>query len=247
MEKHLRRQLVFVHIPKTAGLSLHAALENIYGKESTLRIGNDDDLKRLRQMPDNQVIDKAFLSGHFFYRDIKNRCRPDAILISILRDPIRRILSNYNYITNWDKHPLYEQTIRQSFSEHVNANKNFFRGLCCRQLSDVPKADAAIEVIKSRYALVGTSNHLPAFVDALGRLVGQNIVQERTNVSLGQGPNIDLSSDLCQSLLEITEEDRKLFNYLNALPNGLFEGSAREAGTGLEAGSTPDAGSAASN
>ncbi len=237
MEKHLRRQLVFVHIPKTAGLSLHVALENIYGKESTLRIGNDDDLKRLRQMPENQIIDKDFLSGHFFYRDIKNRCQADAILISILRDPIRRILSNYNYITNWDKHPLYEKTIRQSFSEHVNANKNFLRGLCCRQLSDVPKADAAIAVIKLRYSLVGTTNHLPAFVDALGRIVGQSIIQERTNVSLGQGPNIDLNSDLCQSLLEITEEDRKLFNYLNSLPNGLFEESVPRVGSELEAGS----------
>src|SRR5579863_2659047 len=116
MEKRLMRQLVFVHIPKTAGLSLHAALENIYGKASTLRVGNEDDLQRLRQLPNNQPIDKAFLSGHFFYNDIKNRCQPDALLISILRDPIKRILSNYNYITNWDKHPLYEQTVRQTLA-----------------------------------------------------------------------------------------------------------------------------------
>src|SRR5580658_4341992 len=98
MEKELIRQLVFVHIPKTAGLSLHSALENIYGKQSTLRVGNEEDLQRLRQLPDNQVIDKTFLSGHFFYNDIKNRRRPDALLISIVRDPVKRILSNYNYI-----------------------------------------------------------------------------------------------------------------------------------------------------
>ena len=229
MEKHLARQLVFVHIPKTAGLSLHSALENIYGKESTLRIGNEDDLQRLRQLPDDQVIDKAFLSGHFFYSDIKNRCRPDAILISILRDPIKRMLSNYNYITNWDKHPLHEQLVRQSLSEHVYANRNFFRGLCCRQLSGVPQADAAIEIVQSRYALVGTTEHLPVFITALSRIIGENIAEGRTNVSLGQGPNIDLSSELCQVLLEITEEDRKLFHFLKALPDGLFEGPASKA------------------
>jgi hypothetical protein len=226
MENQLARQLVFVHIPKTAGLSLHSALENIYGKESTLRVGNEDDLQRLRQLPDDQVIDKAFLSGHFFYSDIKNRCQPDALLISILRDPVKRILSNYNYITNWDKHPLYEQTVRQSFSEHVHANRHFVRGLCCRQLSGVPKADAAIEIVQSRYALVGTTDHLPAFITALGRIIGVTIAEERTNVSLGQGPKIDLSSELCQALLEITEEDRKLFDFLKALPNGLFEAPA---------------------
>jgi len=226
----LIRQLVFVHIPKTAGLSLHSALESIYGKASTLRVGNGDDLQHLRQLPDNQAINKAFLSGHFFYNDIKNRCQPDALLISILRDPVKRILSNYNYITNWNKHPLYEQTVRQSFSEHVYANQKFFRGLCCRQLSGATQADAAIRIVRSRYALVGITEELDPFVAALSRIIGQEVKQERTNVSHGQGPNIDVSSELCQALLDITAEDRKLFNYLKALPNGLLEDLASQSG-----------------
>jgi hypothetical protein len=96
--------------------------------------------------------------------------------------------------------------------------------LCCRQLSGVPQADATIEIVQSRYALVGTTEHLPAFVTALSRIIGKKIPEGRTNVSLGQGPNIDLSSELCAALLEITEEDRKLFGFLMALPDGLFEG-----------------------
>lgn len=225
----MARQLVFVHIPKTAGLSLHAALENIYGTESTLRVGNEDALQRLRQLPDHQIIDKTFISGHFFYHDIKNKCQPDALLISILRDPIKRILSNYNYITNWAKHPLHEKTVRQSFSDHVYANRDFLRGLCCRHLAGVKRADLAIEIIQSRYALVGTTESLPAFITALSRIIGRNVVQERSNVSGGQGPKIDLSSELCQALLEITEEDRKLLAFVNALPNGLFEGPQAQA------------------
>jgi len=219
----LARQLVFVHIPKTAGLSLHSALEKIYGKEATLRVGNEDELQQLRKLPDHQVIDKTFLSGHFFYGDIKNRCHPDAVLVSVLRDPIKRILSNYNYITNWEAHPLYKQTVQQSFSDHVYANRNFLRGLCCRHLSGVPQADAAIEVISARYTLVGTTECLPAFGAALSQIIGENIVQERTNVSSGQGPKIDLSSELCAALLELTEEDRKLLAFVKALPDELFK------------------------
>lgn len=224
----MARQLVFIHIPKTAGLSLHAALENIYGSESTLRI-EIGALQNFRKSPDNQVIDKAYVSGHFFYNDIKNRCEPDAILISILRDPIKRILSNYNYITNWVKHPLHEKTVQQSFSEYVYANHKFLRGLCCRYLAGVRQADAAIEVIRSRYALVGTTERLPEFVTALSGLIGEEIVQERTNVSAGQGPKIDLSVELCRTLLEITREDRKLLDFVNALPNGLFAGPGSQA------------------
>ena len=181
----------------------------------------------LRQLPDHQIIDKTFISGHFFYHDIKNKCQPDAMLISILRDPIKRILSNYNYITNWAKHPLHEKTVRQSFSDHVYANRDFLRGLCCRHLAGVKRADLAIEIIQSRYALVGTTESLPAFITALSRIIGRNVVQERSNVSGGQGPKIDLSSELCQALLEITEEDRKLLAFVNALPNGLFEDHKR--------------------
>ncbi|MFI4891481.1 MAG: sulfotransferase family 2 domain-containing protein [Steroidobacterales bacterium] len=225
----MARQLVFVHIPKTGGLSLHAALENIYGRKSTLRAGNEDELQRLRRLPDHQPIDKEFISGHFFYNDIKNRCQPNAILVSILRDPITRILSSYNYITTWSEHPLHEQTMRQSFSEFVCANRDFLRGLCCRHLASVEKADAAIEVVKSRYALVGTTESLPVFVTALSRIIGQKVVQERSNISSGQGPIIDLSVELCQVLLEITEEDRKLLDFVNELPEGLFVGTGSQA------------------
>lgn len=218
----MARQLVFVHIPKTAGLSLHSALEKIYGKEATFRVGNEDELQHLRKLPD-QVINKTFLSGHFFYGDIKNRCHADAILISVLRDPVKRILSNYNYITTWEAHPLHKQTVQQSFSDHVYANRNFLRGLCCRHLSGIPQADAAIEAISSRYALVGTTEHLSAFSAALSQIIGENVAHERTNVSSGQGPHIDLSSELCSALLELTEEDRKLLTFVKALPDELFK------------------------
>ncbi len=219
------RQLIFVHIPKTAGLSLYSALEKIYTKELSLRVSNEGDLKRFRELPTDQPLKEQFISGHFFYKDVKDRSQPDALYVSIMRDPITRILSNYNYITNWEKHPLYEKLIKQTFSEHVRENGNFLRGLCCRQLTGFNEAAPAIELIESRYALIGTTPNLPAFIAALNRLIGKKAPEERTNVSGGQGPKIDLSSELCEALLDITKEDRKLFDFLKAQPDGLFQRS----------------------
>jgi hypothetical protein len=217
------QQLVFIHIPKTAGLSLHSVLEKIFGEADTLRVGNDDDLREFRRRAPTQLIGSRYISGHFFYEDIKSRVRPDAQFISVLRDPIARILSNYNYVSNWSQHPLHERMSRQSFAQHVDENRNFLRGLCCRQLTGSRDAEKAIKILQSRYTLVGTTGNIPAFLAGVGRLIGKEVPEERANRSGGQGPNIDLSSDLCDVLLEITKEDRLLYDFVRSLPNGLLD------------------------
>jgi hypothetical protein len=90
------RALVFLHIPKTGGTTLHHHFSAHFTPEETCpeRFSNldaysEDDLRQWR-----------FFSGHFNADEIKRIPRP-VFLVSVFRNPIDRILSNYHY---WKRH-----------------------------------------------------------------------------------------------------------------------------------------------
>jgi hypothetical protein len=150
-----------------------------------------------------------------------------ALLVSILRDPVRRLVSEFNYIASWTDHPHHEHFKELRFSNHVTANAAFIRGLQCDWLSGHRDAERAMAVIRQNYALVGTVDKYAGFIAALGELIGHDIPAARSNVTQGQGL-LDIDSRLCALLLDLGDEDRRLIDQVTALPDGVFVGNLTE-------------------
>src|SRR5215469_7028652 len=119
------RQLIFLHIPKTAGWALHASLLPIFGEAQSLRVNDGNDLARLRALSPREFSRYRYVSGHFTYNDVEQKCRDDALFVSILREPVRRLISEFNYIASWTGHPHHDQFKDLRFSNHVTANAAF--------------------------------------------------------------------------------------------------------------------------
>ena len=221
------RQLIFLHIPKTAGWALHASLLPIFGEAQSLRVNDGNDLARLRALSPREFSRYRYVSGHFTYNDVQQKCRDDALFVSILRDPVRRLISEFNYIASWTGHPHHDHFKDLPLSGHVAANADFIRGLQCDWLSGHRDAERAMAVIRQNYALVGTVEKYAAFIAALGQLIGHTIPATWSNVTQGQGL-LDLDSRLCRLLLDIGTEDCRLVDKVAALPDGVFTGDVTQ-------------------
>jgi hypothetical protein len=218
------QQLIFPHIPKTAGWALHAALLPIFGEANSFRVNDGNDLAQLRALSPAEFARYRYLSGHFTFADIQPRCGADAVLVSVLRDPVRRLVSEFNYLASWTEHPYHSQFKDLRLSQHVRNNAAFIRGTQCHWLTGHRNADRAMAVIRENYALVGTVGDYGAFLAALGRLIGQEIPAGRSNVTQGQGM-LDFDSDLCSTLLDLTTEDRMLVERIASFDDGVFVGA----------------------
>lgn len=208
-------QLIFVHVPKTAGVSLHRALRAAFGNEAVFSIRGKPDLQTWRAMSVDQARSYPVVSGHVWWSDLCDKIAPDCRLISLLRDPVARAFSAFNFISSWPEHRDHQRVKCMSFGEYVEAEAESLQAMMCRQLTGKHTADEAIDLLRSRYCLVGTIERMGDFVGPLERLIGKTLTLPHANTTSGQG-RLALDSRICERLLEVTAEDRRLYRRVAA-------------------------------
>lgn len=126
----------FLHIPKAGGTTLQAILQANFSKSETLRVpfwhfiaDNVDSFAPYR-----------FLSGHFFYA-IQEMLSRKPIWITMLRDPVKRAISQYQQLqrASIDPNEPKPRYYGVSFEEFLadRYNRNFIENFQTRALSSV--------------------------------------------------------------------------------------------------------------
>ncbi len=130
-------QLVSIHIPKTAGTSFIHSLKKQYGNNKVTRI----DINENRININKVILNKAYvynntsvIHGHFTINLLKNYLTlpPETPIITWLRDPVERVISNYYYLYKRLDEELNEEKkglnilskMRRSLLEYAHDEKN---------------------------------------------------------------------------------------------------------------------------
>jgi hypothetical protein len=93
----------FLHIPKTAGTTVRAHLERDFFPGAVLRVPNNEGVLELRE---SELQAYSVISGHQFY-PFKDLLSHPVRVVTLLREPIARVLSAYEYIKRTSAHPLH--------------------------------------------------------------------------------------------------------------------------------------------
>ncbi|MEM8686989.1 MAG: hypothetical protein AAGF81_06655 [Pseudomonadota bacterium] len=160
-----KNQLVYIHIPKTAGISFRRQIVHHYRIIGVHPDGEVDDYygffqARLAELRTSlKTTPRYMLSGHFRYRELLaslGALLPDLTLMTHLRDPVTRTLSDYFYSIS-EAHPQHATVLeRYPTFEHYMATP----GQMNKQLAYLkPDEDATvsetIETMEREFAYVG--------------------------------------------------------------------------------------------
>ena len=91
-------RLVFLHVPRTGGTTLHHHLSAHFAPDEIC----PERFSRLNRYSPEQLEKWRFFSGHFNADEIRRIPGP-LFIVTILRNPIERLLSNYYF---WKRHRL---------------------------------------------------------------------------------------------------------------------------------------------
>lgn len=177
---------VFIHIPKTAGSSLSAELDRMrppyhnihrryfYGDTVTFSRIEDE----IAAVIDSGALAEArSCSGHFTWSLAAplREARPDARAFTFLRDPVKRVISDYRY-SRTPTHPTYKETIErfptiESYVEAAETQDKMARFMMPGAVRTPAEIDA---FISANYAFIGLLEMYPLSFNILSLLLGHD-------------------------------------------------------------------------
>lgn len=130
-------KLFFFHIPKCAGTSLWNALGDIYGPRRVFAVSEERSQRRFHAMTSARASRYHVFGGHGWLPDYREKLSgiDSYQRLTVVRDPVARVLSAYNYIAQSPSHPQFEQVGGMTLAEfaRIEMSNMQTRLLCGRE------------------------------------------------------------------------------------------------------------------
>jgi len=236
--------LIFLHIPKTAGLTLLNIIQRQYDTSSIhFHVGDPKYVHKFKEIPESQRSDIKVLPGHLPFGMHKYLPQP-SVYVTLLRDPIERVISQYYSVRSRREHAMYSEANRKSLKELLLSGlyqrlDNFqtrmlagIPGMQCEYGACTPEIfDTAKKNLSDSFSVVGLTERFDETLVLLKRVFGwKNLLYTKKNVTEKRPSKEDISNDTLQAILKYNELDIELYKYAEEL----FERAINQQGVSFE-------------
>jgi hypothetical protein len=239
-------RLIFLHIPKTAGSTLRRILERQYDPRHIFTLeGWRVHEKDFPGLPEAVRAQVRVLEGHQFF-GLHAHLPGPALYLTLLRDPVERLVSQYYHILRSPEHYLRPQVVDGGLSlaefahaklapELDNGQLRYVAGL-----GDLPcgavgaeHLERARRILREQFAVVGLVERFDESVLLMRLTLGwRPPIYQRTNIGRNRPPQTPLSESDRTALREANIWEWELYCYAGELLDAAV--SARGAGFAKE-------------
>lgn len=219
--------LIFVHIPKTAGTTVRGIINRQYGKHC-YEITKTN-ISHLLSLPQCEKDDIKVLQGHRVF-GFHKYFTLEATYITMLRDPVERVISSYYYNLlglNASSNEIHEKIIKNNYTlkdyVHNGISPNI-ENHHVRLLSgniDIPHISCTIEMLKTakknideQFELVGITEYFDEFLIMLMLELGWKFpFYWKRNVTHNRPRKEDIDKETLKVIEKYNQLDIDLYQY----------------------------------
>lgn len=222
--------VIFLHLPKTAGTTLNRLIEweyPVFQMYSIDPVFFTWSARHLRKLSPERLKKTRMFKGHMLYGLHEVLPQP-ATYITVLRDPVDRVISAYYFMRSYKLHPLYwklkrsncslEEFVRQFQRDNVQSKiigGSPYELPCTREI-----VERAKDNLRHRFAVVGLSERFEESLALMKLRFGWKLSSYSSfNVTRSRPKKHDLP----QSTLELIHEKNGLDMELYECGKQIFE------------------------
>lgn len=225
--------LIFLHIPKAAGTTLHQIIERQYPAETSYTFGASatESVEAFKALPAETRQAIRVLKGHMGF-GLHLYLQEPVTYITFLRHPVSRYISYYHHVRRSPDHYLYEikemrrdislaEFVYSRFTIELNNGQTRLLagedglwdespfGQCPADM--LARAQANLE---TRFSVVGLAERFDESLILLQRrLKWRNILYVRKNIAPRPARATEISTDVYQEIERQNELDLALYQY----------------------------------
>lgn len=217
------RPLIFLHIPKACGTTLIKLLTRWFDRDAIYMIGT-----RAREEVMNDLSAKTrdkhsairLIVGHAAFGLHEAFGEPGASYITVLRDPVERLLSHFYYARRNPRHPLHPALasgalgIIELAERRANLQTRYLGG-ALETTPDETTLAAAKENIRNHFVVAGVAERFDETVILLHRVFGRRLFPFASeNVSVNREAIASLDASMLRALRDLHALDYALYDFV---------------------------------
>lgn len=223
------KTVIFVHIPKTGGTTFKTIIERQYKSQSVFLFKRPPErsLAEFKELPEAKKREIKFIQGHMRF-GLHEFFPQQCTYITILRDPVDRIISLYYFILRNPKNAVHNEVVSRNMSlkDWVSSgittlvNNNHTRFLCTTEAvtkdgqCSTEMLESAKKNIQERFAVVGLMERYDETLLLLKRNLGwKTPLYIKSNVTKNRPVKETISKDTIEMIERYNELDIELYRY----------------------------------
>lgn len=216
--------VIFLHVPKTAGTTVNRLIEweypvlQMYSVDPVLFTWSSNHLHKLSP---KRLQSIHMFKGHMLFGLHRILPQP-ATYITVLRDPIDRVLSAFYFMRTYKLHPLYWKFRRENWTLEDFVNRSPRTNVQCKIIAgaeyEAPCTEeicaTAMENIERHFSVVGLSERLEESLALMKLRFGWKLESYSSfNITKARPKKRDLSQSTIDLIVEKNSYDVALYDF----------------------------------